>query len=59
MAHPRHQVVRERYRRCCGYCQVSEIETGGELTIDHFQPVTAGGDDSDDNLVYACFRDNT
>jgi hypothetical protein len=29
------------------------------LTIDHFQPVSAGGDDSVDNLVYACFRDNT
>ncbi len=59
MAHPRHEEVRERYHHCCGYCGVGEIETGGELTIDHFQPVSAGGDDSDDNLVYACFRDNT
>src|ERR1700722_16089752 len=59
MAHSRHQEVRERYHRCCGYCGVSETETGGELTIDHFRPVSANGDDSVDNLVYACFRCNT
>jgi hypothetical protein len=58
MAHPRHEEVRERYGRCCGYCGVSETETGGELTIDHFRPVSASGDDSADNLVYACFRCN-
>src|SRR3954454_3312690 len=59
MAHPRHQEVRERYGRCCGYCGVSETETCGELTVDHFQPVSAGGDDSDDNLVCVCFAANT
>jgi hypothetical protein len=37
---------------------VSEDDTGGELTVDHHLPVVAGGDDSDDNLVYACFRCN-
>jgi HNH endonuclease len=55
MAHPRHEEVRGRYHNRCGYCSVSETETGGELTIDHFQPVSAGGNDSDDNLVYCCF----
>jgi hypothetical protein len=59
MAHPRHEEVRRRYHRCCGYCGVSETETGGELTVDHYQPVSAGGDDRDDNLIYACFRCNT
>src|SRR5271165_6841534 len=58
MAHPRHEAVRQRYQRRCGYCGVSEGETGGELTVDHYQPVSAGGDDTDDNLVYACFRCN-
>lgn len=59
MAHPRHEEVRGRYGFRCGYCGVSESDTGGELTVDHHQPVTAGGDDSDENLVYACFRCNT
>ena len=26
--------------------------------MDHYQPVSAGGDDSDENLVYACIRCN-
>ncbi len=26
--------------------------------MDHYVPATAGGDDSDDNLIYACFRCN-
>jgi hypothetical protein len=59
MAHAKLEQVRNRYKRCCGYCGVSEAESGGELTIDHFHPVSAGGDEHDDNLVYACFRCNT
>jgi hypothetical protein len=59
MAHPRHHEVRVRYRFRCGYCDVTETETGGELTVDHYHPVSAGGDDSDDNLIYCCFRCNT
>ena len=58
MAHPRLPTVRERYAFCCGYCGVSEADVGGELTVDHFCPVSAGGDDSDENLVYACVRCN-
>jgi HNH endonuclease len=58
MAHPKLQTVRERYAFCCGYCGVSEADVGGELTVDHFHPVSAGGDHSDDNLVYACVRCN-
>lgn len=58
MAHPKHEQVRLRFRFCCGYCGVSETDSGGELTVDHFQPVCADGDDSDDNLVYACNRCN-
>jgi len=58
VAHAKHEEVRARYRRCCGYCGVSEADAGGELTVDHFRPTSAGGDDSDDNLVYACIRCN-
>ena len=58
MAHPKHQSVRQRYQYRCGYCGVSEVNAGGELTVDHYLPVSAGGDDSDDNLVYACSRCN-
>jgi hypothetical protein len=58
MAHPKHEAVRQRYHSRCGYCGVSETAVGGELTVDHFHPVSANGDDSDDNLVYACVRCN-
>ena len=58
MAHPKHQYVRERFNYHCGYCGVSEVDAGGELTVDHYQPVSAHGDDSDTNLVYACVRCN-
>jgi hypothetical protein len=55
VAHPRHELVRSRYG---GRCGVSETDTAGELTVDHFVPVSAAGDDSDDNLVYSCSRCN-
>ena len=55
MAHPKHVEVRDRYQRCCGYCGVCEDDAGGELTVDHFIPVAAGGGDDDENLIYACF----
>jgi hypothetical protein len=58
LAHPKHAQVRQRFNGCCAYCGVSEVDVGGELTVDHYQPVAAGGDDSDDNLVYACHRCN-
>lgn len=58
MAHPKHQEVRQRWGYCCGYCTVSEVDAGGELTVDHYRPISAEGDDSDDNLVYACSRCN-
>lgn len=58
MAHPKHEPVRRRYDYRCGYCGVSEADTGGELTVDHYQPVSAGGSDEDHNLVYACIRCN-
>jgi HNH endonuclease len=58
VSHPKHNEVRTRFHARCGYCGVREDDVGGELTVDHFVPVSAGGDDSDDNLVYACFRCN-
>ena len=58
MAHPKHEQVRQHYGQRCGYCGITETDAGGELTIDHYRPVAAGGNDSDDNLVYACFRCN-
>src|SRR5271165_3815410 len=58
MAHAQHEEIRQRYQGCCGYCGVSEADAGGELTVDHYRPAVAGGDDSSANLVYACFRCN-
>jgi hypothetical protein len=42
------------YNFRCGYCGVSEAESGGELNIDHFRPLAQGGTVSLSNLVYAC-----
>lgn len=58
MSHPLYEATRASYRRACGYCGVTEIAVGGELTLDHYQPRAAGGSDKQDNLVYACVRCN-
>jgi hypothetical protein len=47
-------IIRNHYHLCCGYCGVSEIEVGGPLEVDHFQPLSHGGTDELGNLVYAC-----
>ncbi|MFZ1753680.1 MAG: HNH endonuclease signature motif containing protein, partial [Caldilineaceae bacterium] len=51
-------MIRQRYAFACGYCGGSEVSAGGILTVDHHCPMSAGGDDSLDNLVYACIRCN-
>lgn len=58
MAHERHQQVRTRFSRSCGYCGVSEADAAGELSVDHYHPLSVGGDESDDNLIYCCARCN-
>lgn len=50
--------VRQRADFACEYCGVEEIDTGGELTIDHFQPRTHQGGDDLANLIYCCVRCN-
>ena len=50
--------VRQRAHFACEFCGVTEIDTGGELTIDHFQPHTKGGTDAPENLLYCCHRCN-
>lgn len=52
------QFVRSRAHFSCEYCGVSEVEAGGELTIDHYHPLTHGGADNLDNLLYCCTRCN-
>lgn len=37
---------------------MSELDCGGELTIDHYQPQSKGGSDELENLVYCCVRCN-
>lgn len=58
MAHAGRDMLRQRYDYRCGYCGVSETDVGGELTVDHWRPLAAGGDERGDNLVYACVRCN-
>ena len=50
--------VRQRADFACEFCGVTEVDTGGQLTIDHFQPQNKGGDDELENLVYSCPRCN-
>jgi HNH endonuclease len=50
--------IRQRARFACEYCGVTETDTGGVLTLDHFQPRSRDGTDALDNLLYCCFRCN-
>jgi len=58
MSHPKLDSVRQKCHYRCAYCGVTEVEAGGQLTVDHYQPVAAGGNDVDENLLYACIRCN-
>ena len=58
MSRPELDLTRQRYAYACGYCGVTEDSAGGLLTVDHHRPLSAGGDDHLDNLVYACVRCN-
>jgi HNH endonuclease len=50
--------VRQRAQCACEFCGITEIDAGGMLTIDHFQPYTQAGSDALENLVYACIACN-
>jgi hypothetical protein len=50
--------LRRRAGYACEYCGVQETDTGGELTVDHFQPQAHGGTDDLSNLLYCCHRCN-
>lgn len=51
--------IRQRADYACKYCGVTETDTGGLLTIDHFQPQSKGGNDYLQNLIYCCNRCNS
>lgn len=48
------ETVRLLYQFRCGYCGVTEVDTGNGLEIDHYLPVSRGGKDQLENLVYCC-----
>lgn len=50
--------VRRRANFACEFCGVTETDTGGELTVDHYRPKVKGGGDTLDNLLYCCPRCN-
>jgi hypothetical protein len=52
------EALRRLYNFRCGYCGVSEVDSGAELTVDHFQPRSQGGTDAVSNLVYCCHACN-
>lgn len=51
--------IRQRANLACEYCGVTEADTGGLLTLDHFQPQVHGGDDGAENLLYCCHACNS
>ena len=51
------ETLRRRFEFRCGYCGVSEVDVGGQLTVEHHIPVSADGDDRD-NLIDCCSRCN-
>ncbi|MCX7925031.1 MAG: HNH endonuclease [Fimbriimonadales bacterium] len=53
-AQQRLQRVRERFSYRCGYCGVAEHEVGALLEIDHYRPLSAGGGEEFENLIYCC-----
>ena len=50
--------VRQRANFRCEFCGVTEIDAGGQLTIDHLQPWSKGGKNNLENLIYCCARCN-
>lgn len=59
MTEAQRQSLHTRFDFRCGYCGVSETQSGASLTVDHFQPASRGGEDNAANWVYACFACNT
>ncbi len=58
VSHELFEQVRQRAQGACEYCGVTEVLTGGLLTIDHYQPQARSGSDELENLLYCCFRCN-
>ena len=52
------ETLRYQFNFCCGYCGVRESDAGSQLTVDHFQPASRGGNDTPENWVYCCHACN-
>lgn len=52
------ELVRQRACFACEFCGITETDTGGYLTVDHFQPKSKGGQDDLANLIYCCIHCN-
>ena len=48
------ELIRIHYNYKCAYCGISEVDTGGLLEVEHFRPLSKGGTDALENLLYAC-----
>lgn len=58
MRHDERDALRRRFRYRCGYCTISEVDAGSQLTVDHFQPRSQGGLHVPENWVYSCHACN-
>jgi hypothetical protein len=48
----------EECRHRCGYCLMTEANSGIPMTVDHIVPVSRGGETIPANLWLACYRCN-
>lgn len=48
------ELIRISHNYKCAYCGISEIDVGGLLEVEHFRPLSKGGTDALENLLYAC-----
>src|SRR5579871_6465788 len=52
------RAVMARAQERCEYCRSPERFSLDSFTIDHIQPITAGGSDDMENLAFACHNCN-
>jgi len=53
------KIVSSRAKNYCEYCQTPDKYCTGSFTIDHIKPREAGGENTLDNLAWACLGCNS
>jgi hypothetical protein len=46
--------IRDRFGKCCAYCQTAEFLTAMTFEFEHISPLAVGGETTFENLCFAC-----